>query len=63
MLIESRWYRLKDIADILGVTPQRASQMAKDNMFPHYKFGHTVKIDRVEFHEWLESRHFGHCPN
>lgn len=59
MLTEQRWYRVKDVARILEVTPQRVSQMAKDGILPHYRIGKTVKIDREEFGNWLQSRRFG----
>ena len=59
MLTERRWYRVADVARMLEVTPQRVSQMCKDEIIPHYRIGKTVKIDREEFASWLESRRRG----
>ncbi len=59
MLTERRWYRVRDVAEILEVTPQRVSQMAAAGIIPHYKIGRTIKIDREQFQAWLESRHRG----
>jgi excisionase family DNA binding protein len=54
-----RWIRVKDVAGILEVTPQRVSQMVKQDTIPHYRIGRTVKIDREEFFAWLKSRKRG----
>lgn len=54
-----RWMRASDVAEILEVTPQRVSQMVKQDIFPHYRIGKTVKVDRDEFFAWLESRKRG----
>ena len=56
---KSRWMRVKDVAEILEVTPQRVSQMIARDLIPHYRIGRTVKIDRHEFARWLESRKRG----
>jgi excisionase family DNA binding protein len=59
VLTESRWYTAREVARILEVTPQRVSQMTRDEILPHYRIGRTVKIDREEFHAWLESQRRG----
>lgn len=59
MITEPRWYKLKDVADILEVSPQRVSQMAKAGLLPVYSIGNTTKIDREEFDKWLLSRRRG----
>lgn len=55
----AKWMRVKEAAEILEVTPQRISQMCKDETIPHYRIGRTVKIDRERFFQWLESRRRG----
>jgi excisionase family DNA binding protein len=59
MLKEKRWYTCRDVADILEVSPQRISQMAKVGLLPHYRIGRTIKIDREEFSAWLDSNRRG----
>jgi excisionase family DNA binding protein len=56
---EKRWYRVKDVAQILEVSPQRVSQMAASGLIPHYRIGRTIKVDREEFARWLASRRRG----
>jgi excisionase family DNA binding protein len=54
-----KWMRVREAAEILEVTPQRVSQMCRDETIPHYRIGRTVKIDREEFFRWLASRKRG----
>lgn len=56
---DKRWIKVKDVAEMLEVTPQRVSQMVRDDLIPHYRIGRTVKVDRKEFERWLLGRRRG----
>ena len=56
MLTEGRWLRVKDVADILGVSSQRVSQRPSKPHLPLQDLGNRTKIDREQIFAWLESR-------
>jgi excisionase family DNA binding protein len=55
---DSRWLTVAEAADALGISAPRVYQLIGEGVIPGvYRTGkRTIRIDRDELHEWIESR-------
>jgi excisionase family DNA binding protein len=56
--VPREWMTVAEVADELGLSTPRVYQLISENIVPGvYRTGkRTLRIDRREFSEWLESR-------
>jgi excisionase family DNA binding protein len=55
---EREWMTVKEVAHELGISSPRVYQLIAENEIPGvYRTGkRTLRVDRAEFFEWLETR-------
>ncbi|GAA0084843.1 hypothetical protein UT300007_12820 [Clostridium sp. CTA-7] len=51
----SKFYKVTDIQEILGVSRSTAYNLVSDNNFPKIKIEKLIKIPKHEFNLWLEN--------
>ena len=49
-----RSYTVKEITEILGISPSSAVKLIKANMFRSIRVGREVRIPKADFDAWLE---------
>ena len=57
-MLAREWMTVKEVADELGLSTPRVYQLIDENVLPGvYRTGkRTLRVDRAEFFEWLETR-------
>lgn len=53
---EKRTYSVQEIADILQISRSMAYNLCKQSFFKTVKIGKYVRISKVSFDEWLDSK-------
>lgn len=57
-------YKLKEIIEILGISPSTAHKLIKENHFRSVRIGRECRIIKADFDAWLENqdkegKHYG----
>lgn len=52
---EKRTYTVDEIMDILGICQTTAYSLIKQNLFHSVKVGHSIRISKKSFDDWLGS--------
>lgn len=50
-----RSYTVKEITEILGISPSSATKLIKANMFRSIRVGREVRIPKSDFDAWLDN--------
>ena len=48
-------YTVKEIREILGISPSSAAKLIKANMFRSIRIGREVRIPKSDFDAWLDN--------
>ena len=51
----TRSYTVKEITEILGISPSSAVKLIKANMFRSIRVGREVRIPKADFDAWLDN--------
>ena len=49
------YYTVKEITEILGISPSSAAKLIKANMFRSIRVGREVRIPKSDFDAWLDN--------
>ena len=53
---EKRTYKVEEIAEMLDIGKSSAYELVKQNLFKTVRIGTTIRISKISFDEWLDSK-------
>lgn len=53
---EKRTYTIDEIMDILGICRTTAYNLIKQDEFRSVKIGHSIRVSKKSFDEWLDTK-------
>lgn len=51
---QKRTYTVREIADLLDVSPKAAYALVKSGQFSYVRVGNAIRVSKLSFDQWLE---------